>query len=73
MRDIASRIGAFLGRVRAKIDQSMCRHDHHYAFAKERTFLRCHKCGHETHGWDMAGAKPPTQRFAGDPKRHRLN
>lgn len=72
MKDIASMIGSFLGRMSTKWEQATCRHDYHWAFRDKRTFLKCRKCKHETPGWDMNGVKPPTQRFAGDPVRHRV-
>ena len=72
MKGIASMIGAFLGRVRKSMDQAACRHDFKDAHSLTRMFLRCHKCGKETPGWDMAGMKPPTPRFTGDSDRHRI-
>ena len=64
-------IEAFLGRASRRVSQATCRHDYHWTFREKRTFLKCQHCKHETMGWDMNGVKPPTQRFAGDPERHR--
>jgi hypothetical protein len=64
-------VGAFLGRMSVKWDQATCRHDYHWAFSKNRTFLRCTKCKHETPGWDLTDTKRPSLRYPGDPDRFR--
>ena len=72
MKDIASMIGAFLGRVSRRVSQATCRHDYHWTFRDQRTFLKCTECKHETAGWDLTGVKSPRQTYAGDPDRFRM-
>jgi hypothetical protein len=50
----------------------MCRHDYHWTFRDQRTFLKCVECNHETVGWDLTGVKSPRQTYTGDPDRFRM-
>ena len=45
-------------------------HESLMQFEKERMFLRCASCGHETPGWSLTEAAPKIVR--GDPRRHAL-
>jgi hypothetical protein len=46
-------------------------HDTLMQFEKERVFLRCTSCGHETPGWTLTEAAPKTVQ-RGDPRRQAL-
>jgi hypothetical protein len=44
-----------------RLRQMMCGlhgHDTLVHFEKERMFLRCVSCGHETHGWELNETRP---------------
>jgi hypothetical protein len=47
-------------------------HDNLLQFERERMFLRCASCGHETPGWELTEARP-TVTLRGDARRHALN
>ena len=47
-------------------------HDNLRQFERNRVFLRCVSCGHETPGWSLTEA-PPMQTFEGDAQRHVLS
>jgi hypothetical protein len=46
-------------------------HDNLPQFERDRIFLKCATCGHETPGWELTEA-PPTIHFHGDARRHVL-
>ena len=46
-------------------------HDNLMQFEKERVFLQCASCGHETPGWALSGV-PPRIVVRGDARRHKL-
>jgi hypothetical protein len=46
-------------------------HDNLMHFERERVFLKCVSCGHESPGWELTEA-PPTVRMEGDAQRHVL-
>jgi hypothetical protein len=46
-------------------------HDHLMQFGRDRLFLKCVTCGHESHGWELTET-PPTHRISGDASRHML-
>ena len=46
-------------------------HDSLMQFEKERMFLRCASCGHETPGWSLTEEAPKIV-LRGDPRRHAL-
>jgi hypothetical protein len=46
-------------------------HDTLMQFEKERMFLRCTSCGHETPGWMLTESAPKTV-LRGDPRRQSL-
>jgi len=46
-------------------------HDALLQFKKDRIFLQCVSCGHETPGWELNEA-PPTVTVRGDARRHML-
>lgn len=61
-----------LGRVFDQFGRLLCHlrgHDMLPQFSSNRLFLKCMTCGHESPGWQMAGAHPVV-RFQGDHKRH---
>jgi hypothetical protein len=44
-----------------RLRQAMCGlhgHDALVQFEHDRMYLRCVSCGHETHGWELNGARP---------------
>jgi hypothetical protein len=46
-------------------------HDPILQVDRERLFLRCTSCGHESPGWTTSG-RGPRPRFSGDAGRHRI-
>jgi hypothetical protein len=46
-------------------------HDNLMQFSRDRVFLKCVTCGHESPGWELTEA-PPTHRISGDAQRHVL-
>jgi hypothetical protein len=55
-------IGLF-DRLLGRIQQSLCAlhgHDAILQYERNRMFLRCTSCGHETTGWEVAPAKTRT-------------
>jgi hypothetical protein len=46
-------------------------HDNLPQYERNRIFLKCVSCGHETPGWELTEA-PPTVVFHGDARRHAL-
>lgn len=46
-------------------------HDHLLQFGRERLFLRCASCGHESPGWELTEARPRVH-IRGDARRHAL-
>jgi hypothetical protein len=46
-------------------------HDSLMQFHKDRVFLQCVSCGHESPGWELTG-KPPRVVLHGDARRHAL-
>ena len=58
-------------RILAWLRQAWCGlhgHDHLMHFEKDRMFLQCVSCGHESPGWNIAVAPPPI-RILGDARR----
>jgi hypothetical protein len=58
--------------VVAKVRQVFCGmhgHDNLLQFERDRMFLRCVSCGHESPGWALTET-PPTVTEAGDAARH---
>jgi hypothetical protein len=63
-----------VGRVFTWLRQLSCGlrgHDSLMQFEKERMFLQCPSCGHESPGWALTEA-PPKVRLRGDARRHTL-
>ncbi len=63
-----------VGRVFARSRAFWCGlrgHDNLMHFEKERLFLECASCGHESAGWALTGA-PPKIVLRGDARRHAL-
>ena len=61
-------------RVMAWFSQLLCSlrgHDNLMQFEKDRMFLQCASCGHETPGWSLTEAAPKIV-VRGDPRRHAL-
>ena|SRR5438046_2919641 len=61
-------------RALAWLRQAYCGlhgHDHLMQFAKDRMFLQCASCGHESPGWELTET-PPQIRLRGDARRHVL-
>ena len=46
-------------------------HDNLTQYDRDRVFLKCVSCGHESPGWELTEA-PPTVRMLGDAQRHVL-
>jgi hypothetical protein len=46
-------------------------HDNLLQFERDRMFLRCASCGHESPGWEIADTPPPVT-VRGDARRHRV-
>jgi len=62
------RVGA---RVLSWVRRTYCGlhgHDNLMQFEKDRVFLSCVSCGHETPGWELTELPPPV-RFRGDARR----
>ena len=60
--------------VAAKMRQMLCAmhgHDNLLQFERERMFLRCVSCGHESPGWELTET-PPTITEVGDASRHAM-
>ena len=60
--------------VVAKVRQVFCGmhgHDNLLQFERDRMFLRCVSCGHESPGWALTET-PPTVTEVGDATRHAL-
>jgi hypothetical protein len=60
--------------VVAKVRQMFCGmhgHDNLMQFERERMFLRCVSCGHESPGWELTET-PPTVTEVGDASRHAI-
>ena len=63
-----------VGRVLAWFRQLSCSlrgHDNLMQFKKDRVFLQCASCGHESPGWALTET-PPKVVLRGDAKRHAL-
>jgi hypothetical protein len=62
------------GRALDRLRQMICAvrgHDAFLQFQRNRMFLRCVSCGHESPGWALTEA-PPTVTMRGDARRHML-
>jgi len=60
------------GHVLDWVRQTVCGlhgHDNLLQFERDRMFLRCASCGHETPGWELNETPPPI-RFQDDARRH---
>jgi hypothetical protein len=60
--------------VVVKVRQVICGmhgHDNLLQFERDRMFLRCVSCGHETPGWSLTET-PPTVTEIGDATRHAI-
>jgi hypothetical protein len=60
--------------VVAKVRQMFCGmhgHDNLLQYERDRLFLRCVSCGHETPGWELTET-PPTVTEVGDASRHAI-
>ena len=60
--------------VVAKVRRMLCGmhgHDNLLQFERDRLFLRCVSCGHETPGWELTET-PPTVTEVGDASRHAI-
>lgn len=58
--------------VVAKVKRMFCGmhgHDNLLQFERDRMFLRCVSCGHESPGWELTET-PPTVTELGDANRH---
>jgi hypothetical protein len=66
--------GGFRASVLERVHQMLCGlhgHDSLLQFKRDRMFLKCSSCGHESPGWELT-ATPPTVRLRGDARRHVL-
>ena len=64
----------FADRALDRLRQMLCGvrgHDSFLQFRRNRMFLRCVSCGHESPGW-MLTETPPTVTMRGDARRHML-
>jgi hypothetical protein len=60
--------------VASKVRQIFCGmhgHDNLLQFERDRMFLRCVSCGHESPGWELTET-PPTITEVGDATRHAI-
>jgi|SRR5262245_11208969 len=60
--------------VAGKVRQMFCGmhgHDNLMQFERDRMFLRCVSCGHESPGWELTET-PPTVTEIGDATRHAI-
>jgi len=60
--------------VVVKVKQMLCGmhgHDKLLQFERDRMFLRCVSCGHESPGWELTET-PPTVTEVGDASRHAI-
>lgn len=72
--DVGELNDGIVGRVLARFRQFWCGlrgHDTLMQFEKERVFLQCASCGHESPGWALTEA-PPKVVLRGDARRHAL-
>ena len=63
-----------VGRALARSREFWCGlsgHDNLMHFEKERLYLQCASCGHESPGWELNEA-PPKIVLRGDARRHAL-
>jgi len=61
-------------RLTERLRQAVCGlsgHDTLLQFGRERLYLRCVTCGHETTGWELTET-PPTVTVRGDARRHAI-
>jgi hypothetical protein len=73
-RDARELHDGIVGRAFARSRAFLCGlrgHDNLMHFEKERVFLECVSCGHESPGWALTGA-PPKIVLRGDARRHAL-
>jgi len=54
-----------------RVDIGFHGHDNLTQYDRDRVFLKCISCGHESPGWELTEA-PPTVRMLGDAQRHVL-
>lgn len=62
-----------LARAYRWIHQMYCGlhgHDSLLRFERDRMFLQCASCGHETPGWELSAVPRPIVRARGDSRRH---
>jgi hypothetical protein len=62
------------GRILAWLKQMYCGlhgHDNLMHFEKDRVFLQCASCGHQTPGWTLTETAPRVL-FHGDARRHAI-
>jgi hypothetical protein len=60
------------GRVIDRVRQMLCGlhgHDSLLQFERDRMFLRCVSCGHETPGWELHEPVPPTVALRAEAKQ----
>ena len=60
-----SHTGDVGGRVMDRVRQMLCGlhgHDTLLQFQRDRMFLRCASCGHETPGWEVSDAPSAARR-----------
>ncbi len=65
------RDGAF-SRLWKRVQFALCSlhgHDPLLHYDRNRIYLRCASCGHETPGWELDQRRPRI-RFVGDPQHH---
>jgi hypothetical protein len=71
----AQRLDDGLGSaVVAKVKRMFCGmhgHDNLMQFERDRMYLRCVSCGHESPGWELTET-PPTVTEVGDATRHAI-
>lgn len=63
------------GRVFDRLRQVMCGlhgHDSLVQFERDRMYLRCVSCGHETHGWELNDTRPAVTAMRLEPRQNGL-
>jgi len=56
-----------------RMKQTICGlhgHDNLMQFEKDRLFLQCASCGHESPGWTLDDAPPPVRLRGSEPRIH---
>lgn len=69
LQPLENGLSARLTRWMRQVCCALRGHDHLVHFEKERMFLQCASCGHETPGWLLTEAPPRAVAARGDARR----